>query len=121
YREHLAERDLLFDGYLSNVKVHLMRHASGDALTQGRMDAAHFEALQTTRALYERHFWPQHDAANRALVANTEPLIRTIELPTLARIEQLAGSSFPKQWTVHLSWFANRQGAYTSTSPTTIA
>jgi hypothetical protein len=121
YREHLAKRNQLFDDYLHNVKLHLMKHASDAALTAGRMQTGHVEALNATRQAYERHFWPTHDAANRELVAKTLPLLRVLETPTLARIEHLADERFPKHWTVHLSWFANEQGAYTSIFPETVA
>ncbi|MBD8525967.1 hypothetical protein [Pseudomarimonas arenosa] len=121
YRAHLVKRNLLFDGYLHNVKLHLMEHASADALSVGKMQQGLYQALLNTRPIYEEHFWPAHDAANRQLVMQTLSLLRKIEQPTLARIEQLAAGSCPEKITVHLSWFANAVGAYTTIEPQTVA
>jgi hypothetical protein len=121
YRAKLAHRDLLFDTYLSNIKQHLLRHASSDALTPGRMDAAHHAALLAARPAYERYVWPRHDAANRRIVADSLELLRTIEAPTLARIEALAGERFPDRLLVHLSWYGGEYNGYTTIHPATVA
>lgn len=121
YREQLATRDLLFDGYLTNVKYHLLRHDSEAELAPGRLEPGLHAALLAARPVYERHFWPAHDASNRQLLAATLPLIRKIEAGTLARVEAMAAGRYPQRVLVHLSWVANPQGAYTSIHPYTVA
>ena len=39
--------------------------------------------------MYRRHFWPEHDRANRAWIAATAARLETIAAPAIARLEQI--------------------------------
>lgn len=114
YRERLVARDLLFDDELVAIRDHL---AGTAPLPQGELAGATVAALAAVRPLYQRHWWPAHDAANRRWVEALAPLLVRVEGRLAARLAGAFGGSWPAgAIRVDVSAYANDVGAYTTDS-----
>jgi hypothetical protein len=116
YDRELASGNLLFDARLSR-QIRRAMIASADALGPG-LDPAHQKVLEAAAPVYRKHWWPAHDKANRAWVADVAP-----------RVDQLAKEVIPRLADLYRTpWFTEParvdavragawQGAYTLVRP----
>ena len=118
YREHLAERDLLLDERMYNIKRALIQYGPDDVPDHAAVTEEHQARLEAAARVYRDHYWPRHDHQNRSIWAWHESLIRALENDVLDRIADLAN----EPWSggpirVDLTWDANWAGAYCTTRP----
>ena len=70
-----AARDLLFDEGMVDIKSAL-RGAEGKTSLDGiTIDAGLKATLERLMPIYQKHWWPEHDRANRAWIAAVQPLL----------------------------------------------
>ncbi|MDH5618236.1 MAG: hypothetical protein OEZ11_06310 [Gammaproteobacteria bacterium] len=118
YREHLADRDLLLDERMYNIKRALIRYGPNDVPDHAAVTEQHRARLEAAARVYRNHYWPRHDHQNRAIWAWHESLIRALENGVLDRIADLANEPWPDgPIRVDLTWDANWAGAYCTTRP----
>jgi hypothetical protein len=116
YRPY-ARRDLLFDdGMIAiNDALHL---GDGKPTLDGLAIDANLKAtLERLMPIYRKHWWPDHDRANRAWIAAVQPLVDRHGLAISQALTRAYGVSWPAQpIDVDVSVSAGPNGAY-STSP----
>ena len=95
YAEHLVGESLL----RGDVHFSFKRWAIGkdelDTLSSMSFEPRWLDLLNALRPVYERHFWPLHDARNRELALGELQTIETIEANAVRRIAKLAESPWP--------------------------
>lgn len=117
YRAEVAERDH-FDGAMLQVKAGLVDRG-GDAKADPPDDIPGIaQALRSAMPVYLERWWPAHDRANRAWIADVGPRVDAHE----EEFAPLAVRSFGGTWPderrrVDVSAYANWQGGYTSLHP----
>jgi hypothetical protein len=120
YRERYAERDLVFDDGMIEIKEVLRRAPDQVVLEGTALDPALRETLARLAPIYRRYWWPAHDAANRAWIAAAEPLVAAHGRELGQRVAQAYGVSWPNQpIPVDLSVTAGPLGGYTTGHPVT--
>ena len=121
YRERYAERDLLFDQGMIEIKEAL-RQVEGEAsLSAAPLDPELKMTLEHLAPIYRAHWWPGHDAANRAWIAAIQPLLASHGTALARRVAGAYGESWPSAPVpVDLAVSAGPVGAYTTTRPTHI-
>ena len=75
YRERFGKRSLLFDDELSRLTWNISHAGSAEKLEGAGIDAETRALLERLAPIYRKHRWPQHDAANRAFIAEVTPLV----------------------------------------------
>jgi hypothetical protein len=75
YSRELVRRDLLFDDELIAVKDQLEDEEASSDLAQARIPAELKSVLLEAAPVYRKHWWPRHDAGNRAWMAQVTPLL----------------------------------------------
>lgn len=117
YREHYAERDLLFDEGMAAIKRALsVDDARRDSVGLDLPDGL-AAVLARAAPVYARLAWPTDDAANRAWIAGVQRLDARYGAAVQGAIERGLGSPFPRT-PVRVDLVAEtgkRQGAYTDT------
>jgi hypothetical protein len=112
YREHLIARNLLFDEEMKAIRNHLAGTAPEAASELVRATAA---ALADALPIYERRWWPAHDAANRRWVEALVPLLVRVEGGLAPRLAKAFGGSWPEAAVrVDVAAYANDLGAYST-------
>ena len=116
YDQELASKDLLFDRDLTSISTAL---ASAAGSLEGlNLTPGHRAMLEAAAPVYRRYWWPEHDAANRAWIADvarrTTPLAPQIieRLTSLYRV-----TWFQTPVRVDVVRVGKSQGAYTSVVP----
>jgi hypothetical protein len=114
-----AARDLLADDGMVAIKSAL-RGAEGKATLDGiAMDADLKMMLERLMPLYQKHWWPRHDRANREWIAAVQPLLERHGVALSRALTRVYGTSWPGEPVpVDLSVTAGPVGAYTSGPPT---
>ncbi|HKE22988.1 MAG TPA: hypothetical protein VKB88_11410 [Bryobacteraceae bacterium] len=115
YDHELASKDLLFDGSLTAINNSLagVRTLSGLSLA-----ADHRRFLETAAPIYRRYWWPQHDAANRAWIADVAQRTTPVAAQIIDRLTTLYGIKwFDAPIRVDVVRVGKSQGAYTAVVP----
>jgi len=115
YQKELSRRDLLFDQGMVDLRSQIVRiSAHPEALST----LPHSEVYEPAMAVYRRHWWPAHEAANRAWIEKVRPKLETFG-PTLARrLAEAFGGSFPAEKVrVDVCAYSHWTGAYTTATP----
>jgi len=116
YDRNIASRDLLFDDDLTHVKVAL--GDADDQLSNVRIDPAVRSALLDAAPIYRKHWWTEHDVANRTWIALVSRQTRTVAAPIIERLTGLYGVRwFALPVRVDVVRVGKSQGAYTSINP----
>jgi hypothetical protein len=116
-----AARNLLTDEGMVEIKGAL-RGAEGKASLDGiAIDASLKATLEGLMPIYRKHWWPEHDRANRAWIAAAEPLIARHG----AAISQAVTRAYETTWPaspipVDLTIAAGPVGGYTTGPPTLV-
>jgi 3-oxoadipate enol-lactonase len=123
YRRQYARRDLLFDDGMARINAALSG-AGNDPhlprLTSAPLPADLAATLEAAAPVYRTHWWPDHDAANRAWIAAVTPRLAR-HGPAIAAHLMLA---YRVEWpaapvAVDLTVDAGPFGAYTTNEPYT--
>ena len=118
YRDKLVTLDLLFN---SNMVFSGNQLAAATALTDiagERLPTGWLKVLQNAAPVYERHWWPRHDRANREWIDDVVPRLQRLAplvAPGLARSYNGFWPETPVR--VEVSYYANWAGAYTDDDP----
>jgi len=115
YDREIADRDLRGGIGMTSIKRALVAEdLAADAVGKGLR-----AVLERVAAIYRRHYWPEHDRANRDWIRATGDLLRSIERAIVQSHERLyARSWFTSPVRVDVVW-AGR--AYTTLNPVTHA
>lgn len=117
YAENLVPRDLLFTRELVDLKGRLTAlpcGAPGPRSVEPELGAI----LEAAWPVYQEHWWPAHDAANRAWIESQVPLLASYETGLALRLAQAYGGQWPEEHIrVDVSVYANWAGAYTTNDP----
>ena len=119
YRDRYSQRDLLFDDGMVEIK-RVLRGVEGTAsLGAAPLDPELKSTLERLAPIYRAHWWPAHDAANRAWIAAVQPLVARHGAALSRRVAGSYGQSWPEAPVpVDLSVQAGPVGAYTTSPPT---
>jgi hypothetical protein len=119
YREHLAERSLVFDYGMIELRDQLTGLGGVGPLGGLRGELAEAERVMLgVEVIYGRVWWAAHDAANRAWTAAVLPALRSSEQDLVARLAVALGGRWPDGAVrVDVSAYAGRVGAYTTGAP----
>ena len=114
YDRELADRDLLFE--LGDIRRAL--YAGRGKLPDKGLGKAHHDALASAAPIYAKYWWPAHDRANRAWIAETLSRIKQLspEVPDrLARLYDTHWFTTPAR--VDIVRVGKRQGGYSADDP----
>lgn len=118
YRESLLERSLLFDEGMVTSKDALADLGEAAAPAGAGLEPAWAAVLAAAAPIYRHRLWPEHDAANRRLIARLEPLVRDHARLT-GELSRLFRTPWPTEpMRVDVSAWAGSVGAYTTLRPT---
>ncbi len=80
------------------------------------------DAVEAALPIYRRHWWPAHDARNRAWIESVAPTVAAIEEDVVARLEAAYGGPWPDdRIPVDLVAYAVPVGAYSTAGRVTIS
>jgi hypothetical protein len=119
YRERYADRDLLFDDGMVEIKEALRQVEGESSLGAAPLDPELKLTLERLAPIYRAHWWPEHDAANRAWIAALQPLLASHGEALARRVAGAYGKSWPSAPVpVDVAVSAGPVGAYTTARPT---
>lgn len=119
YTDTLASRDLVDDEGLHAILTRLSAAASSTDLAGADIPAPLKTLLLDVAPTYRRHFWSQHDAANRRWQAELQPLLEHHAASMRNALERIYETPWPRRPVrVDLSVYAGWAGAYTWESVT---
>jgi hypothetical protein len=111
----LASKDLLLDYGLTAINNSL---AGAKTLTGLSLAADHRRFLEAAAPIYRRYWWPQHDAANRAWIADVSLRTAPVAPQIIGRLTSLYGVKwFDTPVRVDVARVGKSQGAYTTVVP----
>ncbi len=114
YDDELADLHPLFE--LGPIRK-IMMMATGDLPAAG-LQPDHRKTVTAAAAVYRRHWWPAHDKANRAWVADPLSKMASLSPAVPDRLARLYGTPwFTERVRVDVVRVASREGAYTSIDP----
>lgn len=113
-------RSLLFDEGMLAVRD--WAAGTGERVAIPDSDGVLVEALESALPVYARHWWPEHDRANRAWIEALVPGLAEIEEVVVTRLEAAYGGSWPTdRIPVDVVAYANPVGAYSTGGRVTVA
>jgi hypothetical protein len=117
YRERLIARPLLFDRDLIALRDQLAAIACSPAGPE-TLDPEVRTVLVDAMPVYRRHWWPGHDAANKAWIQEEMEELKRFEAPLAGRLAEVYGGEWPpERIRVDVVAYANWAGAYTTNHP----
>jgi hypothetical protein len=115
YDRELASKDLLLDEGLTAINNSL---AGAKTLTGISLAPDHRRLLEAAAPIYRRYWWSQHDAANRAWIADVARRTAPVAPQIIDRLTSLYGVKwFDTPVRVDVVRFGKSQGAYTAVVP----
>jgi len=106
-------RSLLFDEGLLAVRDWAAGAGPRDAIPDADRPLA--AALEGALPMYERHWWPAHDARNRAWIGAVTPVLAELEEGIATRLAAAYGGEWPmRRIPVDVVMYANPVGAYST-------
>ena len=119
FYKRYVPRDLLADDGMVEIKSAL-RGAEGKPSLDGiAIDADLKATLERLMPIYQKHWWPAHDRANREWIAAAQPLLARHGAALSQAVTRAYDTSWPSNpIPVDLSVTAGPVGAYTSGPPT---
>ena len=113
-------RSLLFDEGMLAVRD--WAAGAGDRNAIPEADRSLAEALESALPVYTRHWWPDHDRANRIWIEALVPALADVEEAVVVRLEAAYGGSWPTdRIPIDVVAYANPVGAYSTGGRVTIA
>ena len=83
-------RSLLFDDGLLAARAWAAGAGPRDAIPTADQPLA--KALELALPIFERHWWPAHDARNRAWIESVSPTLGAVEEQMIARFDAAYGT-----------------------------
>lgn len=117
-----GQRDVLFDQGMVDIGTALRRAEGKSNLDGITIDADLKATLERLMPVYQKHWWPAHDRANRAWIAAAQLLIEQHGAEISEALARTYGVSWPTNpIPVDVTVTAGANGAYTSNNPTQIS
>ncbi len=125
YSKDLAGRDLLLNSDMENINNRLssletckeLAGKSVSACTSGLAPGL-IDALDRAAPVYRAHWWPEHDRANRAWIAQVAPMVRQMGVELSGQLAEVYEKPWPAgRLRVDVVWYGGPYGAYTSLDP----
>lgn len=116
YRDHMIQRDLLFDDGMDAIKRGLAASEADSQVTAARIPAELAAVLNRVAPVYRVHWWPRHDAANRLWIASVQTLMTRVG----DRLAEQLSVAYATQWHTEpirvdvTPWAGPRLVAYTN-------
>jgi hypothetical protein len=111
--------------YVFDAGLVAVRDWAAGVATRGAIPAADqrlADALEAALPIYRRHWWPAHDARNRAWIEAVTPPLAAMEGSVVPRLEAAYGGRWPDaKISVDAVVYANDVGAYSTGGRVTIA
>ena len=125
YASSYADKDLLFSLEMVLIKNQLEDFETCEDLAgikkktcDAGLPPKLTQALDSAAPIYRAHLWREHDRANRRWIAAVAPLVRHSALELSHRLADIYQTPWPRdRIRVDVTFFANAQGAYTTTDP----
>lgn len=115
YDRELASKDLLNDRGLTTVNDRL---GGANSLAGLPLNAGHRSHLEAAAPIYRRYWWPRHDAANRAWIADVARRTGPLAPQIIDRLTSLYGVKwFDTPVRLDVVRVGKSQGAYTTVLP----
>lgn len=119
YVARLAGQDLHRSDSVRVIKKRLRDVPGADPNTLPPLPLGVRSALADAMPVYRAHWWPAHDAANRAWIRDVAQHVRTHEAGLAQRLARAYDVSMPgERVRVDVGAYANWAGAYTTVRPT---
>lgn len=113
-------RSLLFDEGLLAVRAWAAGVATRDAIPEADRPLA--DAIEAALPIYSRHWWPAHDARNRAWIDSVSPTLAAVEEDVVPRLEAAYGGQWPSERIpIDIVAYANPVGAYSTAGRVTVS
>jgi hypothetical protein len=117
YAGGLSKKDAVFDEELVQTGRVLADAGDRRSLDGLPLDAALIATLTRVAPVYRKAWWPQHDAANRALVDELHGLLAKHGQAVLTYITRAYREAWPPGgFRVHMTAYANWAGAFSTTA-----
>ncbi|NOT09404.1 MAG: hypothetical protein HOP28_14505 [Gemmatimonadales bacterium] len=121
YGRTLARRDATFDSLLIGIKNRLAEWEARPNLTGSGLSPELTAVLERTAPIHRRLWWPAHDAANRAWIAEALPLLRDHGRQIADRLADRFRTRWPERpIRVDLTAYTKGGGAFTTEHPSHI-
>ena len=125
YLANFAEKDLLFSTELIQLKNQLgdfedCEEISGKTkkFCDAGLPAKLTQVLEAAAPVYRKHFWPDHDRANRRWIQRVAPLVIEQGVGLSERLADIYQTRWPRdKIRVDVCAYANWAGAYTTLEP----
>jgi hypothetical protein len=115
YREHMVQRDFVSDDQLRQIDSYLATMENASAIGGEIIGSDVSTVLTLAAPVYQRYWWPQHDAANRFWIKMAQPLLASLAGQMRAQLSTAYASEWPaKLIRVDIVVYANWGGAYTN-------
>lgn len=115
YQRELSRFSLLFDRNMVDLRS---RIAQVSAHPEVLSALPHAKIFESAMAVYRRHWWPGHEAANRAWIEKLLPKLEKFEPALAPRLAAVFGGSFPTEKVrIDVCAYSDWSGAYTTGSP----
>lgn len=116
-----GQRDVLFDQGMVDIGTALRRAEGRSSLDGIAIDAMLKATLERLMPIYQNHWWPAHDRANREWIAAVQPLIDRYGSEIGRGLARTYGLSWPANpIPIDVTVTAGPNGAYTTNDPTQI-
>ena len=114
YDREVADLNLLFEmGPIRKAMI-----AGTGALPTTGLEPEHRRVLMAAAPVYRKYWWPGHDRANRAWIAETASRVTALSPDVPDRLVRLYGTPwFTRPVRVDVVRIGSREGAYTSIDP----
>jgi hypothetical protein len=122
YRSQYGKRSLLFDDGMVRIREALGTAASGGSLPEATLDSRHRSVLEAAAPIYRKHWWTDHDGANREFIAALQQPLAQHGPAIATRLATSFDASWPQTpMRVDIVHDAGPPGnAYTISEPTLI-
>ena len=119
YRDHYSSRSLYMDRGMAGINNTLSRIPSNSGIENADLDPELRSTLARLAPIYRTHWWPAHDASNRAWIESVLPHVNRYGAELSRRVAHSYGVQWPAEpILVDISVEAGPVGAYTTSSPT---
>jgi hypothetical protein len=119
YHDHYSSRSLYLDGGMAEINNTLGQTPGDSTLGNAPLDSELKSTLASLAPIYRTHWWPAHNASNRAWIQSVQPLVRLYGETLSQRVADSYGQQWPAEpIPVDVSVEAGPVGAYTTSPPT---
>ncbi|MBK7870121.1 MAG: hypothetical protein IPJ74_05245 [Saprospiraceae bacterium] len=121
YKKYLAERSLLRDEVMVNIRACLIPFKDTEVPNCKELEPEHITLFKDFDVVYKKYFWKLHSNQNVKILNQHLKTIQQTEKAIFEEIANLSSSQWPEEKIrIDLSTYASRSGAYHLLSPTIV-